>query len=99
MDRRDKTPGEIADIIERFVYRVPSTRPYQSDLEFNDLLDCGVRDPELNAILRKCEIINREYLPDKDLSPVLKQQQEDEADERLKHIATQFRKMERGREE
>ena len=99
MDRRDKTPGEIADILERFVYRVPSTHPHQSDLEFNDLVDCGITDPELNAILKECELINREYLPDKDLSPVLKQKREDEADERLKHIATQLRKMERGREE
>jgi hypothetical protein len=93
---RDKTPGEIADIIERFVYRVTSTLPLQVNLEWNDLLDCGVKDPELNAIVKQCEIINREYLPQKDLSLVSKQQREDNADERLKLIAIQLRNMNRG---
>jgi hypothetical protein len=97
--RRDKTPEEIADMIERFVYREPSTRQWQFDLEWNDLLDCGVKDPELNAIVKQCELINREYLPQKDLSPVSKQQREDEADERLKLIAIQLRNMKRGTKE
>ena len=96
MDKRDKTPEEIAGIIERFVYRVPSARYLQSDLEWNDLLDCGVKDPELNVIVKQCELIAREYLPEKDLSPVAKLQREDEADKRLKLIAIQLRKMERG---
>jgi len=94
--KREKTAGEIADIIERFVYRVPSVRALQSDLEFNDLLDCGVKDPELNAILKQCELINREYLPQEDLSPVSKQHREDEADERLKLVVTQLRNLNRG---
>jgi hypothetical protein len=93
---RDKTPGEIADIIERFVYRVTSTLPLQVNLEWNDLLDCGVKNPELNAIVKQCELINREHLPQEDLSSVSKQQREDEADERLKLIAGQLRKMNRG---
>jgi hypothetical protein len=94
--KRGKTPEELADIIERFVYRQPSTQQFQYDLEWNDLLDCGVKDPELKSIVKQLELINREYLPQKYLSPVAKQQREHEADERLKLIATQLRNMRRG---
>ena len=89
--KRNKSPGEIADIIERFVYRVPSAQQIKSDLEWGDLLDSGVSDPELNLIVKQCEVINREFLPQRGLSPITKQQRELDAEERLKLIATQLR--------
>jgi len=65
MYKKNKTPGEIAAIIERFVYRNPSDQQIRYDLEWNDLLDCGVSDPVLNSIVRQCELINREFLPER----------------------------------
>jgi hypothetical protein len=58
-------------------------------------LDCGVSDPELNSMVKQCELINREFLPDRSLSEVAKLQCEQDADERLKIIAAQFREMEK----
>ena len=64
------------------------------DLEWNDLLDCGASDPALNSIVTQCENINREFLPDSNLSEVATVQREQDADEQLKVIAAQLREME-----
>jgi len=93
MYKRNKTPGEIAEIIEHFVFRSSSEQPIRHDLEWNDLLDCGVGNPVLNSIVKQCELINREFLPDRSLSEVAKLQHEQDADERLKIIAAQLREM------
>ena len=94
MYRRDKTPGEIAGIIERFVYSRASGNALQCGLEWNDLLECGVTDPALNSIIKECEVINRQFLPESNLSEVSKLQREEDADQRLKAIASQLRAME-----
>jgi hypothetical protein len=95
MYKKNKTPGEIAEIIERFVFRGPSAQQTRHDLEWNDLLDCKVGDPALNSVVKQCELINREFLPDRSLSEVAKLQRDQAADEQLKIIAAQLREMER----
>lgn len=93
MYKVDKTPEEIADIIEAFVYRKPMPEQVRHDLEWNDLLDCGVRDPILNSIVKQCELINRDYIPEPGDSEVSKFHREQEADRRLKSIVAQLREM------
>jgi hypothetical protein len=95
MYKKSKTPGEIAEIIEHFVFRNSSEQPIRYDLEWNDLLDCGVSNPVLNSIVKQCELINRESLPDRSLSEVVKLQREQDADGQLKIIAAQLREMEK----
>jgi hypothetical protein len=58
-------------------------------------LDSGVSDQVLNSIVKQCEFINREFLPDRSVSEVAKQQREQDADNRLKAIAAQLRRMEK----
>ena len=95
MSSRDKTPGEIADIIEHFVYRGPAAQQARYDLEWYGLLDGGVSDPTLDPVVKQCELINREYIPERSESEAAKVQREQNADERLKKLAAQFREMER----
>jgi hypothetical protein len=95
MYKKNKTPGEIAEIIEHFVFRGPSEQQVRYDLEWNDLLDSGVSDPLLISIVKQCELINREFLPEGSLSEVAKLQREQDADGRLKTIAAQLREMEK----
>jgi len=93
LDSKDKTPAEIADIIERFVYRSPSDQQIRHDMEWENLLDSSVSDPELKSVINKCRVINRAFLPDSSLSKVAKQQHEQDADEQLKRIASQLREI------
>ena len=48
--KNQKTPGQIADIVERFL-NGSSCYPQ----EWNDLVDCGLSDPILEAFRRRCE--------------------------------------------
>jgi hypothetical protein len=95
MCKRDKTPGEIAEIIEHFIYRNPSDEQLRRDVEWNDLLDCGVSDPELASIVKQCERINVEFIPDSSLSAAAQQQRELNADQQLMQIAVQLRELEK----
>ena len=99
MYKRDKTPGEIADLIDGFIFRDPSDLQSRRDLEWYGMLDCGVTDPVLNALVKECERINAEFIPDSSLSFVAQHERELVAEQRLKEIAAHLRAMERQREQ
>ncbi len=51
-----KTPGQVADLIERFL---AGTVLYPQ--EFNDFIDCSLSDPQLDAYRQRCEILHSEF--------------------------------------
>ncbi len=90
MATSDKTAGEIADVIDRYVSNSP-INPF----EWGDLVDCGARDPELSAIIRQCEIIGAAFEPDPNVELFVKRERELRAIEKLKACAAQLREMEK----
>ena len=96
-----KTPGQAADIIERFLAR---TGLYPQ--EFNDFIDCSLSDPRLDAYRQRCEILHSDFetgfearggalillsLEDRQRQP----QREAAAIEALKQIVEELRLLER----
>jgi hypothetical protein len=58
MTGKIKTPGQVADIIERFL---SGSGLYPQ--EFNDFFECSVSDPKLNAYRQRCEMLHGEFEP------------------------------------
>jgi hypothetical protein len=58
MSRKIDSPGQVADIIERFLSgsgRYPQ--------EFNDFFECSLSDPKLDAYRQRCELLHSEFEP------------------------------------
>ena len=53
-----KTPGQIADVIERFL---AGAGLYPQ--EFNDFIECSLSDPQLDAYRQRCEVLHTEFEP------------------------------------
>jgi hypothetical protein len=51
-----KTPGQVADVIERFL---AGSGAYPQ--EFNDFIDCSLSDPKLDAYRQRCEVLHSEF--------------------------------------
>jgi hypothetical protein len=66
MVAKTKTPGQIADIIERFL---SGSGLYPQ--EFNDFIDCSLSDPRLDAFRQRCETLHGEFEPHRDTFVIL----------------------------
>lgn len=53
-----KTPGQIADVIERFL---AGAELYPQ--EFNDFIECSLSDPQLDVYRQRCEVLHSEFEP------------------------------------
>lgn len=51
-----KTPGQVADVIDRFLR---GAGLYAQ--EFNDFVDCSLSDPHLDAYRQRCEILHSQF--------------------------------------
>ena len=58
MSGTTKTPGQMADIIERFL---SGSGLYPQ--EFNDFIDCSLANPKLDAYRQQCEVLHTEFEP------------------------------------
>jgi hypothetical protein len=58
MTGKTQTPGQIADIIGRFL-SVAGLYPQ----EFNDFFECSLSDPKLDAHRQRCEMLHSEFEP------------------------------------
>jgi hypothetical protein len=53
-----KTPGQVADVIERFL---AGAGLYPQ--EFNDFIECSLSAPPLDAYRQRCEVLHSEFEP------------------------------------
>jgi len=98
MAARTKTPGQIADIIERFL-----TGSQLYPQEFNDFYDSSVLDAELEPYKERCEVLHAQFGPDNSSQLILlgledRQQQERReaaAAKELEQIVAELRLLER----
>jgi hypothetical protein len=51
-------PGQVADIIERFL---SGSGLYPQ--EFNDFFECSLSDPQLDVYRQRCEMLHSEFEP------------------------------------
>ena len=89
MSRRQKTAGEIADLIERFLSN-QLTYPQ----EWNDFTDCSQQDPCLDALRKQCEMVSAQFEPGHE-SLDSREARDTDATEQLKSIAVRLRELER----
>ena len=87
MSEKITTPGQVADIIERFL---SDSSLYPQ--EFNDFIDCGLSDSQLDAYRERCEMLHSDFesrLAERDL------QREASATKELEQIVVELRLLER----
>jgi hypothetical protein len=58
MSGKINRPGEVADIVERFL---SGSELYPQ--EFNDFFECSLSDPNLDAYRQRCEMLHSEFEP------------------------------------
>lgn len=58
MSGKINRPGQVADIIERFL-----SGSVLYPQEFNDFFECSLSDPHLDAYRHRCEMLHREFEP------------------------------------
>lgn len=81
-----KTPGRVADIIERFL---SGSSLYPQ--EFSDFFECSVLDPELDAYRQRCEMLHSEFEPRRGEGGQRQAQRETAAIDELKQIVAELR--------
>ena len=91
MSSRNKTADEIADLIERFV-----SGRNEYFREWNEFVECSMRDSKLNGIRKQCKIISDQfggsYRNSLDLN---RDDRWQDATDQLKEIASQLRGLEK----
>jgi len=90
MTRKIKTPGQIADVIERFV---SGTSLYPQ--EFNDFFESARLDPKLDVYRERCEMLHIEFEPHKEEGRQQKEQREAAAMRELEQIVAELRLLQR----
>jgi len=89
VSKKIDTPGQVADIIERFLSG--SVRYPQ---EFNDFFECGLADPKLDAYCKRCEILHTEFEPHRGEGPRQRVQREAAAVRELESMVAELRSLE-----
>ncbi len=82
---RDKTAGEIVDLIERFLLHQCA---YPQ--EWNDFVECSNRDPRLDSFRKRCEIVSSQFQTDKKSLDLNRDDRWRDATNELKEIAAEL---------
>jgi hypothetical protein len=90
MSEKIDRPGQLADIIERFLSGA-SRYPQ----EFNDFFECVLSDPKLDVYSKRCEILHSEFEPHRGEDPQQKAQREAAAVIELENMVVELRLLER----
>jgi len=97
MSGKIRTPGEVADIIVRFL---SGSGLYPQ--EFNDFFESSLSDPKLDAYRQRCEMLHSEFEPRRSQmvllsleEPQRQAQREAAATEELERMVTELRLLER----
>ena len=89
MSKKIDRPGQVADIIGRFLsgsMRYPQ--------EFNDFFEWRLADPKLDAHRRRCEILHTEFEPRRGEDPKQRAQREASAVRELESMVEELRSLE-----
>ncbi len=91
MSSNNKTASEIADLIERFVSNRPSHWR-----EWHDFVD-GHRnqDSRLDSFRKQCGIISAQFQSDRKTLDLSREERWQDAEDQLRKIAMQLRKIEK----
>jgi hypothetical protein len=88
---REKTVGEIADLIDRFL-----SNQLAYPQEWSDFTDCSNRDPKLDVFRKQCEVISSALEthrpPSLDLN---RDERRQDAIDDLKRVAAELRALEK----
>ena len=92
-----RTPGQVADIIARFI---SGSGSYPQ--EFNDFFEGSLSDPKLEAYRQRCEILHTEFEPRRSQTVLLsieesqrQTQREANAMKELEQMVAELRSLER----
>ncbi len=89
MSKKIDRPGQVVDIIERFLsgsMRYPQ--------EFNDFFEWRLADPRLDAYRRRCKILHTECEPRRGEDPKQRAQREASALRELESMVAELRSLE-----
>jgi hypothetical protein len=97
MTGKIRTPGQVADIIARFL---SGSGLYPQ--EFNDFFECSLSDPRLDAYRQRCEMLHTEFEPGRSQMILLpleeyqrQSQREAAATKELERMVEELRLLER----
>ena len=90
MSGRDRTAGEIADLIERFL-----SHRLRYPQEWNDFTECSLRNCKLDVLRKRCEILSAALQTDRKSLDLNRDDRWGDAIKDLNTIAAQLRDCEK----